>query len=105
MKIYTVQRQDKFDYDCSVLLTNIGCYTDKAKAIARSKSEYESMQGEYEDQMEKYSDKDIYDPEEYGSGALYVEEDNECGYYIITFGLHEDYETHGVWVDEWELQE
>ena len=104
MKIYTVQRQDKFDYDFSVLLTNLGCYTDKTKAIARSKAEYEHMQGEYEDEMLKYSDTDIYDPNDYGSGALEVEVDDECGFYSISYGMHEDYETHGVWVDEWEVQ-
>lgn len=105
MKVYTVQRQDEFDYDFSVLLTNLGCYADKAKAIARSKAEYERMQGEYEDEMLKYSDTDIYDPEEYCSGALDVEADDECGFYAITFGAEEHYETHGVWVDEWKVQE
>ena len=105
MKIYTVQRQDKFDYDFSVSLVNLGCYSDKAKAIARAKKEYGCMQGEYEDEMLKYSDKDIYDPNEYDSGALYVETDDEDGYYIITFGADEHYESHGVWVDEWELEE
>lgn len=104
MKIYTVQRQDKFDYDFSALLVNLGCYSDKTKAIARAKREYERMQGEYEDEMLKYSDKDIYDPEEYDSGALYVETNDEDGYYIITYGADEHYESHGVWVDEWDLE-
>ena len=105
MKIYTVLRQDKFDYDFSVLLTKIGCFTDKAKAIAASKTEYESMQGEYEDEMLKYSDTDIYNPDEYGSGALYVEEEEELGFYTIKFGTEENHEIHDVWVDDWELQE
>ena len=105
MKIYTVQRMDKFDYDFSVELKNLGCYTDKTKAIARSRAEYMQMNGEYEDEMIKYSDADIYDPEELDSGALYMEVDPEDGYYIISFGAEENYESHAVWVDEWELQE
>ena len=103
MKVYTVQRQDKFDYDFSVALVNIGCYTDKAKAIEAAKKEYENMQGEYEDKMHEYSDVEVYDPDEYGSGALYVEADDVYGYYEITFGAFEHYETHCVWVDEWEV--
>lgn len=105
MKVYTVHRQDKFDYDFSVELVNLGCYTDKAKAVARAKKEYECMQGEYEDKMLKYSDKDIYDPDEYGSGALYVETDDEYGFYLISFGTDEHYESHIAWVDEWEVEE
>lgn len=105
MKVYTVQRQNKFDYDCSVELLNLGCYADKEKAIARAKQEYERMQGEYEDEMLKYSDKDVYDPDDYDSGALYVEADDEEGFYLITYGADEHYENHIAFVDEWEVQE
>ena len=56
MKVYTVERQNKFDYDFSVELLKIGCFFDKAKAIVLAKEEFESMQGEYEDEMLKYSD-------------------------------------------------
>ena len=62
------------------------------------------VSSDYEDEMLKYSDTDIYDPNDYGSGALEVEVDDECGFYSISYGMHEDYETHGVWVDEWEVQ-
>ena len=105
MKVYTVQRQDKIDYDFSVELLNLGCFASKEKAAERAMVEYESMQGEYEDQMLKYSDKDIYDPDEYGSGALYVEEDIADGYYVITYGADEHHECHSVWVDEWDIEE
>ena len=100
MKIYTVQRQDKFDYDFSVSLVNLGCYSDKAKAIARANKEYGCMQGEYEDEMLKYSDKDIYDPDEYSSGALYVETDDEDGYYGIVFNDHNISEAPGFTMAE-----
>ena len=105
MKVYTVERQNKFDYDFSVELLKIGCFFDRAKAIALAKEKFESMQGEYEDEMLKYSDKDIYDPDEYDSGALYVEEDDEYGYYCISFGAEEHYESHIVWVEEWDVEE
>lgn len=105
MNIYTVQRQDKFDYDFSVTLLNLGYYTDKAKAIERAKKEYESMQGEYEDEMLKYSDKDMYDPDEYGSGSLYVEADDEDGFYYIGFGADEHFESHCTWVEVWKRGE
>lgn len=102
MKVYTVYRQDKFDYDCSVSQVKLGCSLNKEKAIKIAKQEYEVMQGEYEDQMSKYSDADVYDPNEYGSGALFAEEDD--GVYFISFGADEDYESHTVWVDEWDLE-
>lgn len=104
MRVYTVQRQDKFDYDFSSAIINLGCYINKDKAIAVAKAEYECMQGEYEDSMLHYSNQDIYDPNEYGSGALCVETDDEYGFYLITFGADDKCESHCVWVDEWEVQ-
>lgn len=104
MRVYTVHRQNKFDYDCSVELLNLGCYVNKQKAIARAKAEYECMQGEYEDDMLHYSDKNAYDPNEYDSGALYMEADDNDGFYVITFGADDKCETHCAWVDEWEVQ-
>lgn len=103
MKVYTVYRQDKFDYDCSVTLIKLGCSSNRDKAIEIAKQEYAYMQGEYEDQMSHYGNIDIYNPNEYGSGALFTEEDD--GVYFISFGADEDYESHTVWVDEWEVQE
>lgn len=103
MKVYTVQRKDKFDYDFSVMLTKCGCFADKEKAKKRARSVYEGMCGEYEDEMLEYSDKDEYE-DEY-DGALVVEEDPENGYYCISFGYEENHEVHNVAVNEWELQE
>jgi hypothetical protein len=103
MKVYTVLRQDKFDYDFSTTLVKCGCYVDKEAAKQKAKSIYEGMCGEYEDEMLEYSDKDNYEDED--DGALYVEEDPENGYYEISFGYEEDHEVHSVAVDEWVLHE
>ena len=103
MKVYTVQRENKIDYDFSVELLNIGCYTDKSNAIASAKREYDNMREEFESEIEEYSDTELYDPNEHGSGALFVEEDSEHGFYVIAFGYQEKYESHAVWVDEWEV--
>lgn len=73
------------------------------KALQRAKKIYESMCGEYEDEMVRYSDKDYYEDE--SDGALYVEEDAENGYYEISFGYEEHHEYHSVAVEEWELKE
>ena len=103
MKIYTVERMDKYDYDFSVQIKKGGCYSDKNKALERAKKVYESMCGEYEDEMLRYSDEDEYP--EVGEGALEVEEDPENGYYRISFGFEEDYEVHCIAVEEWEMEE
>ena len=103
MKIYTVERVDKYDYDFSVESRKGGCYADKEKALQKAKQVYESMCGEYEDEMKEYSDKDEYEDED--DGALYVEEDSENGYYEISFGYEEDHECHSVAVEEWELED
>lgn len=103
MKIYTVQRKDKFYYDFSVELKKCGCFASIEDAKQQARLVYEKMCGEYEDEMLEYSDKDEYEDED--DGALYVEEDFENGYYEISFGYEEDHEVHNVTVNEWELQE
>ena len=103
MKIYTVEGMNKYNYDFSVEISKHGCFTNKEKAIQKAKQVYESMCGEYEDEMLKYSDEDCYEDE--ASGKLYVEEDAENGYYCIAFGFEEDYECHSVAVEEWELED
>lgn len=103
MKIYTVERIDKYDYDFSVEISKHGCFTNKEKAVQKAKLVYESMCGAYKDEMIKYSDEVCYEDE--ASGKLYVEEDAENGYYCIAFGFEEHYECHNVAVEEWELEE
>ena len=100
MKVYTVERMDKYEYDFSVSLRKYGCFTDKEKAKAKAKSVYESMCDEYGDLMEEY-----YDTNNMYDGALEVEKDYENGYYRISFGYDEDYEMHSVAIDEWEVNE
>ena len=103
MKIYTIERMDKFDYDFSVELKKCGCYVDKEKALQRAKEVYEGMCGEHEDEMKEYSDEDEYP--EVCDGALEVEEDSENGYYFIGFGFEEHHECHSIAVEEWELDD
>ena len=103
MKVYTVERMDKFDYDFSVEMKKYGAFKDRKKAIKKAKEVYEGMCGEYEDEMVKYSEEDCY--EDVAGGRLYVEEDAENGYYCIAFGFEDDYECHSVAVEEWDLED
>lgn len=103
MKIYTVERMDKYDYDFSVELKKCGAFEDRKKAIRKAKEVFDSMCGEYEDEMLRYSDKDEYIDED--EGALHVIKDAVFGYYKISFGAEENYEVHSVAVEEWEVEE
>ena len=103
MKVYTVERMDKYDYDFSVEIKKGGCYSDRNKALKRARELYERMCGEYEDEMLRYSDEGEYPDED--EGALHVIEDKEFGYYKISFGYEENYEAHSVAVEEWELED
>ena len=79
MRVYTVERMDKYDYDFSVEIKKYGAFRDRNNALKKAKEVYHSMCGEYEDDIERYSDKDVYIDEDVG--GLYVIEDNEFGYY------------------------
>ena len=103
MKIYTVERMDKYDYDFSVEIKKYGAFRDRNNALKKAKEVYYSMYGEDEDDIEHYSDKDVYIDEDVG--GLYVIEDNEFGYYQISFGADENYEAHSVAVEEWEMED
>ncbi len=100
MKIYTVERLDKFDYDFSVGLEKCGCFYDKDKALQKARQVYETMCGEYEDEMKRYANE-----EDEASGETLTEEDAENGYYLIAFGYGEDYECHSVAVEEYEIKD
>lgn len=100
MKIYTVERLDKFDYDFSVELKKCGCFYNKEKALQKAKEVYESMCGEYKDGMARYADE-----EDEASGKTRIEEDAENGYYFVAFGHDEDYECHNVAVNEYEIED
>ena len=100
MKIYTVQRMDKYDYDFSVLLQNRGCFINKEDAKRKAKLVYKDMCDEYAEDILKYKyEKVMYN----NSTLLEIEEDHENGYYRISFGDSDDYECHSVAVDEHEL--
>ena len=101
MKVYTVERMDKYDYDFSVEFKKYGAFKDRKKAIKKAKEVYESMCGEYEDKMLIYSDEDTYGED---FGRLHIVKDHMFGYYKISFG-DEDYECHSVAVEEWEMEE
>lgn len=103
MKVYTVERMDKYDYDFSVEIKKGGCYSDRNKALKRARELYERMCGEYEDEMLRYPNENKY-PGVFDS-LLDVEEDSEYGYYRISFGLDENYECHSVAVEEWEMED
>ena len=103
MKVYTVERMDKYDYDFSVEIKKYGAFRDRNNALKKAKEVYHSMCGEYEDDIECYSNKDVYIDEDVG--GLYVIEDNEFGYYQISYGAGENYEAHSVAVEEWEMED
>ena len=100
MKIYTVERLDKFDYDFSVEHIKCGCFHNRNSALERSKQVYEKMCGEYEDEMRRYADEECE-----ASGKTRVIEDDEYGYYLIAFGHDEDYECHSVSVEAYEIED
>ena len=102
MKVYTVQGMHKVDYDFSVEIFNLGCFTDKAKAIEKAKEDFEaSKHNDFAEAIERYSDEKKY--RDVDEGLLEIEEDDENGYYRLSFGYEEDYEVYSVAVDEWEL--
>ena len=103
MKIYTVQRMEKYDYDFSVILKKCGCFTDKEKAIKAARHEYEKLCSDCAEEIERYSNEDEY--RDIDEGMFEAIEDDENGYYRISFGYEEDYEMHNVAVNEWELNE
>lgn len=103
MKVYTVQRQDKYDYDFSVLTINCGCFTSHEQAKQCAKRKYNDLCKECENEIAEFSNEAYY--EEPADGLLEVEKDDEHGFYAISFGCEEDHESHIVWVDEWEVKE
>jgi hypothetical protein len=101
MTVYTVMRQDKIDYDCSVLEIKWGCFAHKENAIARVKEIAAGMIAEFAAEIEKYSDKEKYPDGD--SGAVEIEIYDE--YFCIRFGLEKHYEIHSVYIDDWEVED
>jgi len=99
MNIYTVESTDRIDYDFSFEQHKAGCFYDKNKAIKRAKDVFEDVKKIFAEEMKKY---DLPDDE---PGALWIEEDDEHGYYCISFGEDDTYESHQVSVEEWIVED
>ena len=104
MKVYTVMSTDRIDYDISFEQRKLGCFKDKNKALECAKEYFEETKKFYAAEIEKYSNKELY-PDEWDNGSLWIEEDYKGGYYCISYGVDEDYESHQICVDEWEVEE
>ena len=87
MKLYAVVKQSKYDYDFSVSTTKHGIFANRMEAICRAKVVYQNLQEPGDEDLEN----------------LEYEIDEEHGYFGISFGYEEDYESHCVTVEEFEL--
>ncbi len=102
MKIYTVLGMHKVDYDFSVEVFKLGCFTDKAKALEKAKQEYvNAKRVDFAYEIQQYSNEEKY--RDVDEGLLEIIEDEENGYYELSFGFEEDHEMYNIAVDEWEL--
>ena len=105
MKVYTVTSTDKIDYDFSVEQRKHGCFIDRNKALQCAKKGFEEAKEIYAYEIKKYSNEELYPSDDWDSGALWIEEDYEGGYYCISYGTGDNYEIHQVCVDEWFVEE
>lgn len=87
MKLYAIVKQSKYDYDFSVTTTKHGICVNKMEAIYKAKVVFESLQEPGDEDLEN----------------LEYEIDEENGYFEMSFGYEEDYESHIVTVEEFEL--
>lgn len=101
MKIYTVQRIDKIDYDFSVTTLKRGCFSNRNEALKRAKKEFEQLKNTFADEIDEYSNEEEYS--DVSEGALEMIEYPENGFYRISFGFEEDFEVHTIEVEEWDL--
>ena len=87
MELYAVIKQSKYDYDFSVDTTKHGIFVNKMEAINRAKIVFENLQEEGDDELEN----------------LEYEIDEDNGYFQMSFGYEEDFESHCVTVEKFEL--
>ena len=99
-KVYTVQYQEKCDYDFSVMMTNHGCFKNKEDAIEAFRKVAANVKADHATDIEEYSDEEQYPNED--DGALYIEEEDD--FFYMSFGYQEHHEAHTVWIDEWEVK-
>lgn len=105
MKIYTVMITDRTDYDMTFEQRQAGCFLDRNKALQRAKKGFEKLKIDYAKEMERYSYNELDASDGWHDGALWVEEDYEGGYYCISYGEDEEYESHQITVDEWIVED
>ena len=103
MKVYAVIQHDQYECDCSSIIVKHNAFFDKNKALAHANKVYKSMCEDYADEMEQYSNEDAF--EEVSQGSLYIEQDDEHGYYFLSFGRGEERETHCISVEEFAIIE
>ena len=89
MELYAVVKQSKYDYDFSVSTTKHGIFVNKMDAIYRAKSVFEDLQEPGDEELEN----------------LEYDIDEEIGYFEMSFGYEEDYESHIVSVEEFKLSD
>ena len=92
MKIYAVQSMDKCDYDFSIEMQNLGAFVSKANAIKKAKEIFKNLKLVYADEINKHDPVDVF-----------IESDDEHGYYCVAFGRWEHYECHSVAVEEFDV--
>lgn len=103
MKIYTVTKQSKIDYDFSVETEKYGAFLDFDAAVKRMKKVVKELKAELKDNIKEYSDKETYIDEDNG---LYTEyKDFENGYWACNYGFQENYESYQVCVDVFEVED
>lgn len=97
MKVYTVESTDRLDYDFSFEQRKLGCFYDRNKAIQRAKEEFKEVKKNFAKEIKEYKNAE--------SGATWIEEDDKIGYYCVSFGEDEFYESHQVCVEEWAIED
>lgn len=101
MKIYTVSTMSKIDYDFSVEVIKHGAFASFESAHEQWERAVAEFKYDHWRDIDKYSNKEIYQDEEFG--ALYMETDDEHGYFCCNFGFEQDFESHQICIDEWDL--
>lgn len=89
MELYAVVKQSKYDYDFSVETVKHGIFVNRMDAICRAKAVFESLQEPGDEELEN----------------LEYDIDEEIGYFEMSFGYEEDYESHIVSVEEFKLSD
>ena len=101
-KIYTVTTLSKADYDFSVEMLKHGAFESFDKAVEKLKSVVKDFKQRYVKIFEKYSNIENYPDEE--SGAWTETIDFDAGYWHVSFGYDEHYESHHICVDEYKIE-